>query len=106
MINSGELQRPPEITDLKILIQGFLKKHEPIKDLFAKTGLKLQRLDSDISEDIMTHFCSLDIPILGVHDSYIVATIYEEKLRKAMKEVFYNKFNVICYVSKKGSKKT
>ncbi len=84
-----------------------MNKHEPIRNLFdAETGLRLQRQDSDISEAILTIFSKQDIPILGVHDSYIVASEFKEKLRMAMKEVFYNKFKAICHISEKGSKKT
>jgi hypothetical protein len=87
-------------------MRDFLHKHEPIIDLFsANTGLRLQRQDSDICDRILTYFSENDIPILGVHDSYIVGVEHEEKLRKTMEDVFYNKFKAICHISKKGQKK-
>jgi hypothetical protein len=36
-------------------------------------GLRLQRVDSDIAEQVMLHFADQGIPCLGVHDSFIVA---------------------------------
>ena len=105
MINNKEIKKPSEITNLKTLIRDFMNKHEPIKDLFdCDTGLILQRKDSEICESILSQFYSQDIPVLGVHDSFIIASDFEKKLEIAMKEAFYNKYGVICHVSKKGQK--
>jgi hypothetical protein len=107
MINSKELTKPAEVMNLKRLIQSIADKHSAILNLLDNdTGLKLQRLDSDITESIQMHFYDQDIPVLGVHDSFIVASDFENKLRAAMKEVFYNKFKKICQISKKGQKKS
>jgi len=106
MINSKELYKPTEVTNLRKLIDSFIDKHSDIYHSFGNdTGKKLQRLDSDISESIQMHFCKKDIPVLSVHDSFIIASGFEKKIRIAMEEVFYNKFKKICHISKKGRKK-
>ena len=107
MVNTGELKKPSEISDLKALINNFMNKHEAIRDLFdSETGLILQRQDSEICEKVLTQFYAQDIPVLGVHDSFIIASNFEKKLHSKMNEVFYNKFRAICHISKKGRKKT
>ena len=106
MINSGDIKKPSNINNLKTLIRDFMNKHEAIQDLFdVDTGLILQRHDSDICEDILSQFYNQDIPVLGVHDSFIIGSKYAQKLRSAMKEAFYNKFKVICEITQKGRKK-
>ena len=56
--------------DIKRLI---LKRHQPIKDsFFCNKGNTLQFKDSQTAEQVMLHFAELDIPILPVHDSFII----------------------------------
>ncbi len=47
-------------------------------------GLVLQRRDSDIAEEVMLHFAQRDIPCLGIHDSFLVASRYAGELRDVM----------------------
>ena len=83
-----------------------MEKHSAIRDLFDNdTGLKLQRLDSDICESVLMEFYTKDIPVLSVHDSFIVSKNYETELFQAMERVFFNKFNKKCDISKKREKK-
>jgi len=50
MINSKELSKPTEVTNLRKLIDSFIDKHCDIYNSFDNdTGLKLQRLDSDLA---------------------------------------------------------
>ena len=70
-----------------------LKVHELIAHHFySGVGLKLQRLDSDIAETVMLYFAEMNIPVLPVHDSFIVHSGYEsaliEQMNKAYEEVF------------------
>jgi len=103
MINSKKLYKPTEVTDIRKIIDSLIDKHSDIYNLFSNdTGLKLQRLDSDITESIQMIFYKQDIPVLSIHDSFIIASGFEKKLRIAMEETFYNKFKKICHVSKKG----
>ena len=54
-------------------------------------GLKFQRIDSDIAEATMLHFARQNIPVLPVHDSFIMHYGYEEELRSVMTKEFENK---------------
>ena len=102
LINKREIEKPSEVNSLKKLIQTFMEKHGPIKDLFDNdTGLKLQRLDSDICEAVLMEFYEKDIPVLSVHDSFIIGKNYESELAQAMGRAFFNKFNKKCDISKK-----
>ena len=50
-----------------------LKRHEPIKHMFfCGMGNNLQYRDSIIAEQVMLHFAKNDIPVLPVHDSFII----------------------------------
>ena len=46
-------------------------------------------------------FYAKDIPVLSVHDSFIISKNYESELAQAMERVFSNKFNKKCDISKK-----
>jgi hypothetical protein len=106
-INKKKLKKPAELSNLKTFIDALVDKHEAIKNHFNKSlGLRLQRLDSDICDDIHMHFYRRGIPVLSVHDSFIIPTEFEKKLKKEMEEAFYNKFKKICHASKKARKKT
>jgi hypothetical protein len=106
LINQRKIEKPSEVNCLKRLINAFMEKHGPIRDLFDNdTGLKLQRLDSDICEAVLMEFYEKDIPVLSVHDSFIVRRDYESKLFESMEGAFFNKFNKKCGISKKRQKK-
>lgn len=52
-------------------------------------GLRLQREDSDLAERVMMHFVDRGVPVLPIHDSFIVAAGHQASLTRVMKEVFY-----------------
>lgn len=59
--------------------------HHPIAEyIHSKKGLKLQYLDSQITEAILMSLTKQGIPCLPVHDSYIVPGQYEEQLQETM----------------------
>jgi hypothetical protein len=102
LINQKKIKKPSEVRSLKDLIKAFMEKHSPIRDLFDNdTGLKLQRLDSDICEAVLIDFYAKDVPVLSVHDSFIIGKNYESELLQAMERAFFNKFNKKCDISKK-----
>lgn len=51
-------------------------------------GLYLQREDSDMAERIMLHFAERDIPVLTVHDSFIIAARHRDELVRVMQRMF------------------
>ena len=68
---------------------AILEFHHPIKEyFFSGLGGKLQRLDSHIAEETILHFARKNIPVLPVHDSFIMHHGYENELRDAMGQMF------------------
>ena len=99
MLNATKpLNRPPRgfrksdcNCSWKDLCEAILKKHQPIADkFFTGQGLRLQRIDSEIAEYVMLHFAKHDMPILPLHDSFLIRSGYEESLEQVMQEAFYH----------------
>ena len=68
---------------------AILKFHQPIERYFySGIGLQLQRLDSDIAEQVMLHFANIGYPILPLHDSFLMHHAFEDQLPSVMKMAF------------------
>jgi hypothetical protein len=66
-------------------------KHPQIADqLCSGAGIDLQWIDSQITEKLIEHFTPLGVPILCVHDSYIVPHHMATGLRQEMEHAFLN----------------
>lgn len=69
--------------------QRIMDAHSPIKEYFRSGyGLKLMKMDSDIAEKVMLSFAKRDIPVLPVHDSFLMHHGYEKELQEAMAKAF------------------
>ena len=98
----SKLTTPPKDIDWKStgktwkeLRQLILDKHEPIKgSFFCSMGNKLQFRDSQLAEQIMLRFAKQDIPVLPVHDSFIIIRGLHSELVNAMHEEFEKMFGV------------
>ena len=79
------------------LIDDFADYHKPIKQYFySKKGIELQYIDSLIAELIINHFTRLDIPVLCIHDSFVIEWNKEklgdeEESLDWLMEISYNK---------------
>ena len=63
--------------------------HAPIAHHFyTGVGLRLQRIDSDIAELVMLNFATKGIPILPLHDSFLMHHGYETELAQQMDLAF------------------
>ena len=102
MVNAkAELRRPPQglrSRDFGLtwreLSQRILDKHHAIEDAFySGQGLRLQYIDSQLAEQVMLHFANKGVPVLPVHDSFIVAAQHEQELVAVMKRVFAERFD-------------
>ena len=90
--NSRIRTPPPNI--LKTLSHKFLasvfksikQKHQPIAHYFL-SGIspKLQFIESNMTMNLIEHFTALKVPILTIHDSYIIEKKWGEILVNAMK---------------------
>ena len=73
---------------LEQLLDNFLKTNSPISHyLCADKGVELMALDGQITSEIIKHFTDRGVPILTVHDSYIVESAYEQELMDVMQSV-------------------
>ena len=98
----SKLTTPPKDIDWKstgktwkALRQHILDKHEPIKDsFFCGMGNRLQFKDSQLAERIMLHFAKRDVPVLPVHDSFIITRGLFSELVNVMHKEFEKMFHV------------
>lgn len=89
--NTGEknLLNIPKGKEIQRRIEIFKKDHAPlVKFLNTGVSLRLQFKDSCIAEDIISEFVNRDIPILTIHDSFIVQHWHKGLLYKLMDQVY------------------
>ena len=82
------------ITTARPWMEKFLNAHEPIRKYLCsgnKTGMELMNKDSKIALYVCKHFTDKNIPVLPVHDSFIVQTKYKQEL-KAIMDKAYRKY--------------
>lgn len=74
---------------LSIILNLLRERHEPIAHMLANdAGIDLMNQDSKISERIISHFTRQGIPILAIHDSFIVPYGREQELDDVMQQAF------------------
>lgn len=76
--------------NLSEVIDAFKNKHSRISDtyFFSGEGIRLQNLDSRIAEQVINHFTHQSIPVLCVHDSFVIQTDKAEELKAVMTHAF------------------
>ena len=78
-----------EKINLKELVLALRDKHPKIADYFFKAkGIELQNIDALIAQNIIDKFTSEGIPVLCVHDSFIIQADKAEELEKQMTTAF------------------
>jgi hypothetical protein len=88
---ANQLDIPPD-EQIELMVARFDGFHDRISRYFCSDiGLKLQYLDSQITSDILDYFLERGIPVLPIHDSYIVAEQYEEELYEVMRDKYRNR---------------
>ncbi len=71
------------------MLEAIKERHQPIADFLASgEGIKLQREDSDIAVDIINQHTKMSVPILSVHDSFIVPRYFEPFTRDIMNQAY------------------
>lgn len=114
MLNAKQpLQRPPKDISFapyglkwKEVAKAIMVAHHPISHHFyTGVGLRLQRIDSDIAERILLHFTSNSIPILPLHDSFLMHNGYETWLEPVMLKAFEDVVGRTPKIEKKVKKK-
>lgn len=72
-------------SELKEILQSLKQLNEPIaRFLCNDMGIRLQRTDSDICMKVIEDMTGRSIPVLPIHDSFIVEKEHEEVLREVM----------------------
>jgi hypothetical protein len=66
---------------LEQLLNQFIEENKPIEHfLCADKGVELMAIDGRITTRIIEHFTRKKIPVLTVHDSYVIQSQYEREL--------------------------
>ena len=74
---------------LSELLTGIRDRHPKISHLICSgAGLRLMNLDAQMCEYVIEKFVEQDIPILTVHDSFVVPFDEGDRLHRLMKEAF------------------
>ena len=100
MLNSSkELKTFPDLNlsqygvKWAVLSAAIIERHKPIAHHFyTGIGKELQKIDSDIAEDVMLHFAKMRVPVLPIHDSFVMHHGYEKELQDAMGKAFRDRF--------------
>jgi hypothetical protein len=75
--------------DIERILNSFVTTHAPIRDrLFSGIGLELQYYDSQIAERIILDLMRQNIPVLTIHDSFIVQDRSTVALYQSMQYAF------------------
>lgn len=75
------------------LIETVKARHTPIAQYFhTGVGLKLQRKDSDVAEQVMLDLLDDGIVALPIHDSFVVQARYADHLRTVMDRALFKAF--------------
>lgn len=84
------------LTDIQLgaLLDAFTNKH-PQFDGILNTGqaLRLMNIDSQIANLVIDHFTQKDIPVLCIHDSFIIQYDKEPELRRALDQATHQVTN-------------
>ena len=79
--------------DFSCIVDSIKKNHAAISNnFFTGIGIKLQNIDSLMALEIINSFYKRGIPVLPMHDSFIIDKQYSSELKDKMREVF-GKYN-------------
>ena len=88
-LGNKKLLKIPNAKEIWRRIKLFKEENDPIKHhLFTGVGKRLQFKDSCIAESIIENMVHNNIPILAIHDSFIVQQWNKDGLHKLMDNIF------------------
>ena len=89
LLGNKKLLEVPNAKEIWRRIKLFEEENDPIKHhLFTGVGKRLQFKDSCIAESIIENMVNMRIPILAIHDSFIVQHWNKSRLHKLMDDIF------------------
>lgn len=72
---------------LSTILDAFCSNNQPIEHYLCKDmGVKLMAMDGRITAKVINHFTKKGVPVLTVHDSYLVDIEYQKELNEVMNE--------------------
>ena len=76
------------VIDIELMVKAIENKHYQVKHcFFTGVGLKLQRTDSEIAEQVMLEMLDEHKVVLPVHDSFIVEVFDKQLLKQTIQRV-------------------
>lgn len=80
--------------DFSDIIDRLVAQHGPIRHrFFGANSAMLQRIDSDIAEHVIQHMTEKGIPVLAIHDSFVVQKEHGAELERLMEDSFTRVMN-------------
>jgi len=71
------------------LIADIKQRHQPIAKYFhSGEGLRLQRIDSNMAEQVLKNMLSHGVVVLPIHDSFVTPERYEGAVKEEMEAAF------------------
>ena len=91
---TGSIGKRLRDVELSRLFNAFRDKHQPIQDMFCNDwGVRLMKLDGNITAEVINHFTNKKIPVLTIHDSYITPTQVTLELNDIMSAIVTEQLN-------------
>lgn len=89
--------------ELSSLLSAFTRKHPHLQDFMcADQGIRLMNLDGRIAERVHRHFTAQGVPVLSVHDSFIIDYTRVAELKQVMAAASEQVAGVALPVAAKG----
>ena len=63
--------------------------------LGADKGVELMKVDGRITAKVINHFTKKNIPVLSIHDSYVIQSQYTGELRTVMRKAVAEELDVL-----------
>jgi len=91
---SKSKERKLKHKQLHLLLDAFKEKHPTLGDsLGTDKGVELMNVDGRITTKIINHFTKKNIPVLTIHDSYVIPDIHSGELRTIMNKAVTEELN-------------
>ena len=91
---TGSLEKSLTNQQLELLLEAFKLKHPDIQEsLCSDKGVELMHIDGRITAKVLEHFTQKNIPVLSVHDSYIIENKHSGELNTVMNKVVTEELN-------------
>lgn len=99
----GHMAKGLTNTELEGLLVAFTKRHPHLSDcLCADQGIRLMNVDSKIAETVLRYFTRRRIPVLSVHDSFVVPYTHAALMKRVMEIASRRAVNIKLGVEANG----